>query len=233
MNARRPTVKEMQSARERILALTEPVFAGLGRLGAAFVHAGLERRDRPFDQEDAWDLMAPTVKDVVRGSSLVRGAGVAVDDGSGEAVSMAWWIRDEDEVLPKKHVTNPQSDSFYDVSHLRWFTEPMASGEASILGPYVDSWGTDDLTLTAAIPVDGTSQRLGVAAADLATERFIEAVDQVLGATWIDVLLDRDDRVIVARDPDLDTGTRMATIGRGVVRREAVEPHGWSLALLG
>lgn len=225
----------LRRAARDIIALTEPLFDALEELAEAC------RRDvdltlaRPFDDVASWESLEPAAERVLLTHHLATGVGAAVvgEESVDGTASMAWWIRRDGQVSRKRHVMNPQSDSFYDVRHLRWFRVPMTTGRPALFGPYVDSWGTDDITLTAAIALLVDDRRVGVAAADLDTRRYLDLAEGVLREAGVSALLDDEDRVVVSSDPSIDTGTRIASLGREVTGRETIDELNWSLARLG
>ncbi|MFD1859502.1 hypothetical protein EHW97_07815 [Aeromicrobium camelliae] len=224
----------LRRAARDIIALTEPLFDALEALAEAC------RRDvdltlaRPFDDVASWAALAPAAERVLVTHQLATGVGAAVigEESMDGTASMAWWIRRDGHVSRKRHVTNPQSDSFYDVRHLRWFRVPMTTGRPALFGPYVDSWGTDDITLTAAIALVVDDRRVGVVAADLDTRRYLDLAEGVLRETEVSALLDDEDRVVVSSDPSIDTGSRIASLGHDVTGRETIDELNWSLARL-
>ncbi|WP_121792890.1 cache domain-containing protein [Aeromicrobium phragmitis] len=225
----------LRRAARDIITLTEPLFDALAELAEAC------RRDvdltlpRPFDDEASWSAFAPAADHVLRTHVLATGVGAAVigEESADGTASMAWWIRRDGHVSRKRHVMNPQSDSFYDVRHLRWFRVPMATGRPALFGPYVDSWGTDDITLTAAVALIVDDRRVGVVAADLDTRQYLDLAEAVLRETGVSALLDDEDRVVVSSDPSIDTGSRIASLGQAVTGRETIDELNWSLARLG
>lgn len=78
-----------------------------------------------------------------------------------------------------------------------------------ISAPYVDSWGTDRLTITAAVPVMMPSGFVGVIAADLDPARYLEPVERVLLECDDMALVDAEGRVILSSIPVLATGVSL------------------------
>jgi hypothetical protein len=227
----------LRDAAAGIVALTATVFTDLAALGeAAGRHLDLTRHP-VFGEPRAWDALEPDVSAMLRNRALVTGAGMALRppaSGSGADVpSMAWWVTREGEIRVKQHVFNPRSDSFYDVPQARWFRVPYASGAPTLLSPYVDSWGTDDVTMTAAVPLAAQGEILGVVAADLDVRRFVDAVEGLLIEAEATALLDEEDRVITATHPQLETGTRLAATAVGPVSARAdIAEFGWAVVRL-
>ncbi|MGY2002614.1 cache domain-containing protein [Blastococcus sp. SYSU DS1024] len=227
----------LRGAAAGVVALTAPVFTDLAALGEAATRRLDLGRHPVFDESRAWEVLEPDVSVMLRSRPLVTGAGMALRPpataSAGEVPSMAWWVIRDGEIRAKQHVLNPRSDSFYDVSQARWFRVPCASGAPTLLSPYVDSWGTDDVTMTAAAPLTASGEVLGVVAADLDVRRFVDAAEGLLVEAEATALLDEEDRVITATHPQLDTGTRLSATELGPVRaRAAIAEFGWTVVRL-
>lgn len=227
----------LDTAAAAVVRLTAPVFADLAELGRVAGRRVDLRRQPPLTAPDDWDALEPLVGSLLRKRELATGAGLAVQPASGTGgdvvPAMAWWVVRDGEVRAKQHVLNPRSDSFYDVTQARWFRVPFASGERTLLAPYVDSWGTDDVTMTAAVPLELDGAVVGVLAADLDVRAYLDQVEQIIAAAGATALLDEDDRVIVATHPRLEAGTRLLATDIGPVRgRAAVAEFDWAVVRL-
>jgi hypothetical protein len=227
----------LRDAAAEIVALTAPVFVDLAGLGDAAVRRLDLDRHPVFGEQRAWEALEPDVTAMLRHGVLVTGAGMALRPpavaAAAEVPSMAWWVIRNGEIRAKQHVLNPRSDSFYDILQARWFRVPYASGAPTLLPPYVDSWGTDDVTMTAAAPLAAAGEVLGVVAADLDVRGFVDAVESLLVDADATALLDEEDRVITATHPQLETGTRLGATDVGPVRaRAAIPEFGWAVVRL-
>lgn len=120
-----------------------------------------------------------------------------------------WWIQDGGEVRLKKHVLNPASDSYYDYNTSEWFGTPRATGKPFISAPYVDSWGTDQLTITAVVPVSLRGSFIGVVAADLDPDGFLRPIERLLLTSDRLTLVDSENRVILSSLPVLTSGVSL------------------------
>lgn len=111
-------------------------------------------------------------------AGLVDGAGLAVAPGllADADLWLQWWRRGSDGGLHfKEHTFNPDSVNFYDYTALDWFNIPAATGEPVLVGPYVDSGGTDLRVITAALAVAHNQNLCSVLAADLSLD-FLEVL---------------------------------------------------------
>ncbi len=109
-------------------------------------------------------------------AGLVDGAGVAVAPGllADADLWLEWWrVRNDGELHFTEHTFKPDSVNFYDYTALDWFNIPATTGEPVLVGPYVDSGGTDLRVVTAALAVAHGGQQCSVLAADLSLD-FLE-----------------------------------------------------------
>lgn len=139
---------------------------------------------------------------------LIEGIGlvwVAPQDASG----MLWWRAEQERVARKHHVFNPDSDSFYDYRNSVWFLGARAADGLSIVGPYIDSWGTDDHTLTASMTMLRDGHSVGVAASDLNLQNLTDQVGGLLSELPPAVLVGSEDRVIASNVALLTPGLRL------------------------
>jgi hypothetical protein len=223
----------LRGAASSLVQLTAPVFAELTRLADAATERVELLRHPAFGEPRAWDVLEPVAVSVLRDSALITGTGLAVlppaADGGSSVPSMAWWVIRDGEVRAKQHVLNPRSDSFYDIPHARWFRVPYTTEAPTLLSPYVDSWGTDDVTMTAAAPLHLEGQVVGVVAADLDVRSYVDAVERILASARASAVLDEEDRVVASTHPSLEGGTRLAAADVGpVVERAEIAEYGWS-----
>ena len=230
-----PPDDRLAAAAAAVLQLTAPVLDDLAELGRVAGQRVDLRRQPALSAPDDWDALEPLVTALLHQRELASGAGLAVQPGAadGAVPAMAWWVVRDGEVRPKQHVLNPRSDSFYDVTQARWFRVPSASGLRTLLAPYVDSWGTDDVTMTAAVPLVLDGAVVGVVAADLDVRAYLDRVEGIIAAAGATALLDEDDRVIVATHPRLEAGTRLLATDIGPVRERAgIDEFGWAVVRL-
>jgi hypothetical protein len=226
-----PADAALRRAASSVVELTRGVFDELHRLKRVVAALDLPARPLPGAAREA---LEPVVSDLLRREPLLTGAGLAVAPPAGRprpsAPLFAWWVIRDGEVRAKQHVLNPRSDSFYEVTEARWFRVPCRTGRPALLSPYVDSWGTDDVTMTAVVPLAPAGDSAGVVAADLDVRRYLAALEEILAAAHAAAALDEDDRVIAATRADLEVGARLAATGlRPPAARVGIPEFGWAL----
>lgn len=224
--------RDMEQRAQRIVDVTEALFSDLQRIAATTAPALAQGTDA----ERLAALTEPQVAAHLAAHPLTVGAGVAVAPeaaGIGPLGTMVWWRRSGADVRRKQHVDNPASDSYYDFAHSRWFRQAVETRQRTLIAPFVDSWGTDDLTMVAAVPVVVDDVVLGVVAADLVVRTWLGDVDALLDPLSRELLLDAEDRVVASSDPTIELSVRLRALEDArVERRVPVGAAGWSLVHL-
>ncbi len=154
---------------------------------------------------------------VQRGSGdVLAGAGYAVAYPDNDcAPAMVWWVHRGGQVAERSHSVDPESESFYDYASLRWFRLAVESRSSTLSGPFIDTWGSDDYTVTVSVPVLRSHGALGVLAADVDVRRFIDTLTSDLqGIASPVALLNESDRVVVSTVPLLSTGLPVRVRGQ-------------------
>lgn len=220
-----PSVR-LSTAASEVWSLTEPGLESLRVIGGAAEVDTAEWSSGPFSTD--WNLVADAVHRTLENVSIVCGAGVAMA-GTGAPSEMHWWVRRLGAIVKKRHVTNPESDSFYDFTQTRWFRAAARQKmQPTVFAPYVDSWGTDDVTMTAVTRVE-VPQRVTLAVAvDLDARRYIDEVERILLQCDPATLIDGTGRVVASSDPQLETAVRVRpTAGSTEVKVPGLR---WTLA---
>ena len=231
--ARRRALEDAASA---IVALTAPVFEHLHQM--ADTANGLQLREATATgvlPASNVELLEQVAVGAIRGGKLITGAGMAaISEQHPDVGVMNWWILRGSEVVSKRHVFNPRSDSYYDFSHSRWFQVPAERGRPTLIAPYVDSWGTDDLTITAAIPSPNSGAGITtIVAADLDVRAYVQQVEELLRPARPAALIDSEHRTVASTVPEIETGVRLSSTGSWAVEgRIDLVDLAWSLVLL-
>ena len=224
-------------AASQILALTQPVFDQLTQLERSVGGFDVDAWAGSTRPLAAWPQLESAVAHALESVDLMTGAGFAVasaSDSGARQSAFAWWVRRDGIVRVKQHVLNPSSDSYYDFTQSRWFRLPTTVGQPVLMAPYVDSWGTDDVTMTASQAVRAAGETVAVVAADLDVHFYVDKVEHILASAFVTALLDAEDRVIASNSPDIESGTRLAAAGqRDIVVAVPIESLRWSVVALG
>lgn len=172
-------------------------------------------------------------------SDALSGAGYAADYADRQhEPAMIWWARHGDSIVERSHSVDPQSESFYDYASLRWFKLARSSGQPTLSGPFIDTWGSNDYTVTVSVPVADENGFHGVLAADVDVRRFIDSLTvDLTDISDAVALVNETDRVIVSTIPTLSTGLPIRPrIQRHdaspELRRLPVSHYGWSVVTL-
>jgi len=228
--------RALEHAASSIVALTAPVFEHLHRIADTASRLQLDEATAtgviPYPNVD---LLEQAAVAAIRGVKLITGAGMAaISEQHLNVGVMNWWILRGSDVVSKRHVLNPRSDSYYDFSHSRWFQVPAESGRPTLIAPYVDSWGTDDLTITAAIPSPNSAAGITtIVAADLDVRAYIQQVEELIWPARPAALIDSEQRAVASTVPEIETGVRLSSTDIWAVEdRIDLVDLGWSLVLL-
>lgn len=116
--------------------------------------------------------------------TLVAGAGIsfAPDALAGTSRHMEWWTRPSDESTSKPLPVSfdPQSLSFYDYVDSEWFLGARERGGPSVVGPYVDAFGTDENVVTLSLPCFHQGEFVGVCSLDVRAGELDARVSRAL-----------------------------------------------------
>lgn len=167
---------------------------------------------------------------------LVEGIGL-VWVGAEHTSGMLWWRAQETMTARKHHVFNPESDSFYDYRNSVWFQGALTAPGFTIVGPFIDAWGTDYHALTASMKMEHEGDLTGVAAADLSIASLSATLDDVWADVPNAVLLGSEDRVIASNiallTPGLLLGPFLSGRGWKTTHRAPTSIEGLTLATIG
>lgn len=232
---------------------TEPIATALQRTARVVGHrldavmAGLEGIARqsqsllacpPGERPDRAKLQAlrdPVEKLIAESQQLVDGAGLAVGPGilSDADSWLQWWRPQRDGGLEfTAHSFNPLSLNYYDYQAMNWFRIPVETGEPAVVGPYVDTGGTDLRIVTVTVPFAVGDGPRSVAAADLSLDCLERILLRSLGTRERDVVLLTDSGKIVASNTARHvTGTILdrGAAGNGPTREKETLPIGSAL----
>ncbi|WP_407924999.1 cache domain-containing protein [Brevibacterium rongguiense] len=158
------------------------------------------------------------------GAGFVSGHPQIRSSGGG----MVWWQLREREGGAQLQPLDADQTGVGDYQHgfddSEWYSVPLRTGAACMVGPYVDYLCTDDFTLTFSAPVLIDGEFFGIVGVDVIVrdiERDLDGLLERIDANA--VLLANGRSIVVSRDPDFETGRRLT--------REALEKFEiWSIA---
>jgi Methyl-accepting chemotaxis protein-like, first PDC sensor domain len=116
--------------------------------------------------------------------TLVAGAGVAFAPTAlaGTVRHMEWWTRptNESPSRPLPVSFDPQSLNFYDYTEAEWYIGPRREAGPSVVGPYVDAFGTDENVITLSLPCEWKGEFVGVCSLDVRAGELDARVSRAL-----------------------------------------------------
>lgn len=136
------------------------------------------------------------------------GAGFCATDAVvTEGNPLAWWQGPERSLLASS--TFGPGQAAIDLQRLEWFRVPAETGERHIAGPFVDYLCSNEITLTATIPVTLEQQFVGVLCADVLVASIEELLLPLLVSLPGAALVNSSGRVVVSANPEYETGDRI------------------------
>ncbi|MCA0378169.1 MAG: hypothetical protein LCH36_01835 [Actinobacteria bacterium] len=137
------------------------------------------------------------------------GAGFcAADAVVAEGNPLAWW-QGPDRALLASSTFGP-GQAAIDLQRLEWYRVPAETHERHIAGPFVDYLCSNEITLTAAIPVMLDGQFSGVLCADVLVASLENLLLPLLQTLEGAALVNSSGRVVVSAHHEYETGDRFA-----------------------
>ena len=166
---------------------------------------------RPLHRADMAQVQPILLAVLDRHRGFVQGVGLALDDGHlDDAARWLEWWRSEDDTPARfvRHQLDPEHHHYYDYVTKEWFARPRQTGRSAVTGPFVDFAGTNEHTITLAVPVAGDDGFVDVLGADVAVEGVERLLVESLRQGPSDaVLLDENDRVVASTGARWWSGT--------------------------
>lgn len=173
--------------------------SGLIALVEAEAHAILETTDRPL-----------------------YGAGYCASDGIViEGNPLAWWQGSERSLLASS--TFGPGQAAIDLRRLEWYRVPAETRERHVAGPFVDYLCSNEITLTAAIPLMLGDEFAGVICADVLVASLEDLLLPLVAEFEDAAIVNSNGRVVVSADHRYETGDRFA-LGAAELTRSARYP---------
>ncbi len=179
------------------------------------LQAQLEERLRhgPFTGAQLAALIEPEAHELLRSTDRpIYGAGYcATESIVTEGNPLAWWQGSERSLLASS--TFGPGQAAIDLQRLEWYRVPAETLQRHVAGPFVDYLCSNEITLTASLPVMLDGRFAGVMCADVLVASLegllLPLVASLEGAT----LVNANGRVVVSADPAYETGDRFAGVG--------------------
>lgn len=200
---------------ERIRARVDRVLDDLGSAQAEIVRMLASAR-RPLRRADVAQVQPTLLKVLDQHRGFVQGVGLALDDGHLSDASrwLEWWRSDDEEPARfVRHHLDPEHNHFYDYVSQEWFALPRRTRRPAVTGPFVDFAGTNEHTITLAVPVVHDDEFVDVLGADVA----VEGVERLL----IESLRSRSPDVVLLNEPDRVVASTSARWWSGTLLRRA------------
>ncbi|GAA1191915.1 cache domain-containing protein [Prauserella alba] len=195
---------------DRIRERIDRVLADLGATAGDLVRT-LAPAERPLRRADLAPVQPALLAVIDRHRDFVQGVGLALDDGhlADSPRWMEWWRSEGGEPAEfVRHNLDPEHNHFYDYVGKEWFALPRANRRATVTGPFVDFGGTNEHTITLAVPVahaDGYVDVLGADVAVEGVERLL--IESLRSAPQDTVLVNEHDRVVASTSARWWSGT--------------------------
>ena len=166
-------------------------------------------------QTDAHALLSNTDRPLYGAGFCATDAVVSVGN------PLAWW-QGPDRALLASSTFGP-GNAAIDLERLEWFRVPAATGERHVAGPFVDYLCSNEVTLTASLPVTIDGAFVGVACADVLAADLETEMLPLVSRLGKALLVNTRGRVAVSSWPGYDTGdlVRGAEAGEPQVDQDA------------
>ena len=149
-------------------------------------------------QPDAHELLSNTDRPLYGAGFCATEAVVSVGN------PLAWW-QGPDRALLASSTFGP-GNAAIDLERLEWFRVPAATGERHVAGPFVDYLCSNEVTLTASLPVTVDGEFVGVACADVLASDLESEMLPLVSRLGKALLVNTRGRVAVSSWPGYDTG---------------------------
>ncbi len=149
-------------------------------------HAILESTDRPL-----------------YGAGYCASGGIVI-----EGNPLAWWQGPERSLLASS--TFGPGQAAIDLHRLEWYRVPAETLERHVAGPFVDYLCSNEITLTAAIPLMLHDEFAGVICADVLVASLEDLLLPLVAEFDSAAIVNSNGRVVVSADHRYETGDRFA-----------------------
>lgn len=153
-------------------------------------------------------LIEPSAREVLDLTNRpIYGAGFcATDRIVSEGNPLAWWQGPERLLLASS--TFGPGQAAIDLQRLEWYRVPAETGRRHVAGPFVDYLCSNEITLTASLPVFLQGEFAGVMCADVLVASLEDLLLPLIARSGGAALVNASARVVVANDDEHETGDR-------------------------
>lgn len=123
-----------------------------------------------------------------------------------EGNPLAWWQGPDRSLLASS--TFGPGQAAIDLQRLEWFRVPAQTLERHVAGPFVDYLCSNEITVTATVPVMLDGEFVGVLCADVLVAALEDLLLPLLSQIEGSAIVNANDRVVVSAHPDYETGDR-------------------------
>lgn len=211
-----PRAERSAAALGRATRIVEPVFEMAGELAAhllsCFRFASF--LGQPFDSASLTVLDGPIQRILQQGGELVTGAGVALAPGvlTDEHLWLQWWVGDDQSARQLRPQVSPDEPNFYDYTSSVWFSEPARELLPHLAPPHLDEGGTNEVMVTAAVPVVADEVMIGIACAEVTLARVEQLLRPALTSLPVPAAFISPELLVVASThPELRPGEPVPT----------------------
>ncbi|MCP8464942.1 cache domain-containing protein [Pseudomonas sp. ZM23] len=209
-------IDELNECAQRIDVSISNIFAQIGTLAEAIDRTWRKTDGKPVSSADLASLRPLIETCLTQRDSCLQGCGVVLQPGvlQDREMYLEWrQLGSGGRAVPLSLNFNRRCENFYDYRDMPWFATPRDSGRSSVVGPYVDLYGQDMYILTFSSPILVDGHFIGMAAADIALNRFERVVTAKLMHLQHEALiLSGEGRVVAANTANFIAG-EMASAG--------------------
>jgi hypothetical protein len=208
-----------QQAREQLIAQVDDFFDGvfapldewLPRLQLLLAE---KLTQGPLTGSQLCALIEPEAHAILESTDRpLYGAGYcATDHIVTEGNPLAWWQGPERSLLASS--TFGPGQAAIDLERLEWYRVPAETGQRHVAGPFVDYLCSNEITLTASIPVLLDGEFSGVMCADVLVASLEDVLLPLVSELGGAVIVNAHGRVVVSADPRYETGDRCEGSGQ-------------------
>jgi len=142
----------------------------------------------------------------------IYGAGFCATEALvSEGNPLAWW-QGPDRALLASSTFGP-GQAAIDLHRLEWFRVPFETLERHVAGPFVDYLCSNEITLTASIPVVIDEAFEGVVCADILVSSLEDQLLPAISPLGTVTLVNAQGRIVISTDFRYETGDRFGGVG--------------------